>query len=125
MRRKNTIDNTIQLQSIEICFNGFFQTDVLINFFIPLTKFRPGKADPGSTKDTIYEEFITLPGYWQSETEFHPSQPGSCNHHLRRLSVKPIMLNITFDLCTRLQVSMFFKNIMRLIELVDMISLLI
>ena len=33
-------------------------------------------------QDTIYEEFITLPGSRQNGTEFYPSRPGSCNHHL-------------------------------------------
>ena len=40
-------------------FYGYFQTDMLINFFIPLRRaeaitwenFVPGKRDPGSTKE--------------------------------------------------------------------------
>ena len=56
---------------------GYFQTDVLINFFIPLRRadantcenFVPAKRDPGSTKEGsrlagikfLHEEFITLP----------------------------------------------------------------
>ena len=66
---------------------GYFQTDVLIKFFILLRRaevitwenFVPVKQDPGSTKegtlsyqnesfcmhsqDVIYEEFLILPGY--------------------------------------------------------------
>ena len=42
-----------------MCFYGFFQADMLINFFIPLRRakaitwenFVPAKRDPGSTKD--------------------------------------------------------------------------
>ena len=62
-------------------------------------KFRPSKAGYRQYKrgiptcrvetyhmysqDKIYEEFKILPGFRQNETEFHPDQPGSCNHHLR------------------------------------------
>ena len=43
-------------------FYGFFQTDVLINFFNPLTwaeaitleNFVPAKRDPGSTKEVSH-----------------------------------------------------------------------
>ena len=56
MRRKNTIEI---LRSIEMYFYGHFQTDVLINFFIPLRRaeaitwknFVLAKRDPGSTKE--------------------------------------------------------------------------
>ena len=34
----------------------------------------------------FYEVFITLPGSWQNETEFHPDQPRSCNHQSRNLN---------------------------------------
>ena len=40
------------------------------------------------SQDIIYEEVITLPGSEQDETEFHPGQPGSCNHHLTYFSTK-------------------------------------
>ena len=79
---------------------GFFQTDVLINLFIPLRRdeaitwenFVPAKRYSGSKKedgtfymqlqDTIYEEFITLPGSRQNGTKFNLGKPESCNHHL-------------------------------------------
>ena len=40
-------------------------------------------------QDVIYEEFITLPGSQQSGTEFYPSQPGSSNHHLNLIILRP------------------------------------
>ena len=45
-------------RSIEMYFHEYFQTDVLINFFIPLRRaevtwenFASAKRDPGSTKE--------------------------------------------------------------------------
>ena len=88
-------------------FYGFFQTDVLINFFISLRwdegitweNFVPAKRDVGSTKEgsrlpgmkiftcnckiCFNEEYITPPGSRQNGTEFHPGLPGSCNHPLK------------------------------------------
>ena len=90
-------------------FYAYFQTDILVNLFIPLWRrakaitwqnFVPAKQHSGRTKegsrlagmklftrnqsqDVIYEEFITLPGSRQNGTEFHSCQPGSCNHHLK------------------------------------------
>ena len=85
-------------------FYGFY---MLISFFIPLTpveaitwkKSFPDKVGSRQYKggilpcqdetfymlsqDVIYEEFITLPGSLQNETEFYPGYPLSCNHHLR------------------------------------------
>ena len=54
MRTKNTIEITT-----EMYVHGFFQTDVLINFFIPLRRakaitwgyFVLVKRDPGNSKD--------------------------------------------------------------------------
>ena len=93
-----------------MCFYGYF----LINCFIPvrwakaitwenfaLSKQQYTRGNPISTKEgsrlcrdetscmlsqnVIYEEFITLARSRLSRTEFHPGQPGSCNHHLRQL----------------------------------------
>ena len=75
----------------------YFYGCFLINFFILpmraeainyMAKFRPGKVGSPlykggipscwdetfymQSQDVIYEEFITLPGFWQSGTEFHP-----------------------------------------------------
>ena len=44
-------------------------------------------------QDIIYEEFITLPESWHNGTEFHPGQPGSCDHYLsKRLENNPNVL---------------------------------
>ena len=82
-------------------FYGFFQTDVLINFPSRLCELKrllhgktstrqsrilsvqkrnpalPGRNFLHKSQDIIYEEFITLPGSWQNETESHPGQPES------------------------------------------------
>ena len=98
---------------MEMYFYIIFQTDMLINIFIPLRRdeaiiwenFVPAKRDPGSTKegsrlveiklfdlqsqDIIYKEFITMLESRQNRAEFHPSQPGSCNHHFNRKKLLP------------------------------------
>ena len=89
---------------------GYFETDLLINFFIPprqAEKFTwedfvlTIKQDTGSTKKgsclvrmklfdlVIYEDFIALTGSQQSKTEFNSCQPGSCNHHLSLIILRP------------------------------------
>ena len=70
---------------------GFFQN------------FAPAKRDPGRTiegsrlagmklftcnRKISYEEFITLSRSRQNGKEFHPVQPGSCNHHLAKVIIK-------------------------------------
>ena len=59
-------------------FHGFFQTDVLINFFIPLRRaeaitwenFFPAKRDPGSHrgKSNFLGQFLTM---FNSINPFH------------------------------------------------------
>ena len=81
-------------------FYGFFQTDVLtfssrLGGSDYMGKFRPGSTKEVSrfagmkpftcSQNIIYEKFITLPASRQNEAEFHPGQPGLCNHHLRVL----------------------------------------
>ena len=61
---------------------------VLNYFFIPFRR-----AEPITKEDIVgcnrrigivYEEFIALPGSRQNGAEFHPGQPGSCNHVIIR-----------------------------------------
>ena len=91
-------------------FYGFFQTDVLINFFIPLRQaesitwenFGPGKRDLDSTKEGSHLARIKLftcnRKIWRiyntvgipAKRDRHPGQPRSCNHHL-------ILLKLVFS----------------------------